>query len=45
VFWHFAAFTAQHRHTMLAVYAMLPMSMVIEGDKTRRSAISARMWF
>jgi len=29
VFWHFAAFMAQHRHTLLAVYAVLPMSMVV----------------
>ena len=29
VFWHFAAFTARHRHTLLAVYAMLPMSTVV----------------
>jgi len=29
VFWHFAAFTAQHRRTWLAVYAVPPMSTVI----------------
>jgi len=29
VFWHFAAFTARHHRTLLAVYAMLPMSTVV----------------
>jgi len=29
VLWHFAAFTAQHRRTWLAVYAVPPMSTVV----------------
>ena len=29
VFWHFAAFTAQRRRTLLAVYAVSPMSMAV----------------
>jgi len=29
VFWHFAAFMAQCRHTLLAVYAVPPMSTVV----------------